>query len=606
MAATGCASHGGPDLDRAWWDTSGDEKSADQDRAERGVVYANTYLTMRDGVRIAVDYYLPEDRRSDEKLPTIFLQTRYWRRPDLRGWVTLFVDETPEELERIIGAGYAIVRVDARGSGASEGFRRMPWSPDEIADGAEVVDWIIAQPWSDGTVGAVGGSYEGTAAEFLMLNHHPAVKAVAPMFSLYDVYTDIAFPGGAQLSGFTEPWQALNAALDRNKPGELIWWIPLLVHGVKPVDADEDEIILEKAIADHARNYHVHDEAKLVIYRDDPMGEKTIAQFSPHAYADEMRREMPPVYSYSGWYDGAYGHAAIKRYLTNGDTRSRLTLGPWDHGGDDQMRPFAKAAPTDFDHVGEMLRFFDHYVKGEDTGIEPEPPVHYYTMVEDRWHAAAAWPPPATETSFYLATDEMLRTAPSSANVVEYDVNPTATTGDEARWDCLVDDVSVTYPKRRLLDRRLAVFDSEPLATDMEVTGHPIVDLVISADTEDAQVFVYLEDVRPDGEVGFVTEGVLRALHRRLSTDEPPYKTPAPYHTFLRADGELLTPGQPARLRFDLQPTSYLFQAGHRVRVAVGTRDAGHFATLPNEPTRLSIHVGGESASRIELPVVAR
>ncbi|MCB1155550.1 hypothetical protein KDL45_17965, partial [bacterium] len=105
LAAVGCAAHRDAALDRAWWEDENPAEQRNQDQDERGVAYANTYVTMRDGVRIAVDYYLPEDLQKNEKLPTVFLQTRYWRRPDLRGWVSLFVDETPEELSRIIDAG---------------------------------------------------------------------------------------------------------------------------------------------------------------------------------------------------------------------------------------------------------------------------------------------------------------------------------------------------------------------------------------------------------------------------------------------------------------------------------------------------------------------
>ncbi len=102
--------------------------------------------------------------------------------------------------KRFLAKGYAWVSIDVRGSGASFGHRRYSHSPEEIQDGAEIVDWIFHQPWSNGQVGALGISYSGASAELLLANQHPAVKAVAPMFSGFDLYPKIAFPGGIHLT----------------------------------------------------------------------------------------------------------------------------------------------------------------------------------------------------------------------------------------------------------------------------------------------------------------------------------------------------------------------------------------------------------------------
>src|SRR5215210_5744792 len=184
--------------------------------ADRSVSYSSQYLTMRDGTRIAVDLYLPKALRDGERLPTILQQTRYYRSYVIRWPFSLFAGGIRPSVKRFVESGYAYVCVDVRGSGASFGTRAQEWSPDEIRDGAEIVEWIIRQAWSNGKVGATGVSYDGTAAEFLLVNKHPAVKAVAPLFSLFDAYTDIAFPGGVHLSWFTENWGRLNALLDRN------------------------------------------------------------------------------------------------------------------------------------------------------------------------------------------------------------------------------------------------------------------------------------------------------------------------------------------------------------------------------------------------------
>lgn len=591
-----------PPLDTAWfatWTTDAPPYT--------GIVRTSQYLTMRDGVQIAVDLYLPANLRDGDKLPTILDQTRYWRNIHLRWPVSAFVNGMPDEITEVVEHGYAIVRVDARGSGASFGTRPCPWSSDEIKDGAEIVDWIIAQPWSSGVVGATGGSYEGTAAEFLAVNQHPAVKSVVPMFSLFDVYTDIAFPGGIHLEWFTRVWQKGTRAMDLNRPQDMLWWAPLATSGVLPIDADRDRKLLKAAIEQHRANYLVHDEALQIVYRDDVSeGGISMDRFSPHTFLADLRAANIPFYSYSGWYDGGYAHSAIKRFVTLRTPGSKLILGPWDHGGDDHVRPLGETIDSRFDHYAEVLRFFDYHLAGVDTGIDCDAPVHYYTMGADRWNAAQSWPPAAQMTPLYAGPDHSLTWQAPDANEAfdEYEVDFTAGTGDRSRWNCLAIDLAVSYPDRAEQDEKLLVYNSPPLERDLEATGHPLVTLYVSSTATDGDFFVYLEDVDEQGNVGYVTEGSLRAIHRRLSDEQPPYVSPTPYRTFLKKDALPLVPGEVAELTFDLNPTSYLFRQGHRIRLAVAGADADHFRLSLDEPPTIRLHRDKVHATRLVLPVV--
>jgi len=140
----------------------------------------------------------------------------------------------------------------------------------------------------------------------------------------------------------------------------------------------------------------------------------------------------------------------------------------------------------------------------------------------------------------------------------------------------------------------------------MEVTGHPVVTLFVTSTATDGQVFVYLEEVDEASRVRYVTEGQLRALHRKLSTGRPPYKTVVPYRTFLRRDAKPLVAGQITQLTFDLFPTSYLFRKGRRVRIAIAGADKDHFDPLAGPPPTVQFYRGGAYCSRIDLPLIPR
>jgi predicted acyl esterase len=152
------------------------------------------YVTMRDGVKIAVTIALPNDPPLNEKIPAIMNMTRYWRAQEGQ-------DLAASSYHRFLCLqGYALVLVDARGTGASFGVWRAPFSQDEIKDYDEVVDWIVKQPWSNGKIGALGNSYEGNTAVWLAVNKNPAIKAVIPRHYEFDLFAETPYPGGLRLA----------------------------------------------------------------------------------------------------------------------------------------------------------------------------------------------------------------------------------------------------------------------------------------------------------------------------------------------------------------------------------------------------------------------
>ena len=572
------------------------------------------YLTMRDGVKVAISIYLPDSIPDGGRVPTMLHQTRYWRSFAYRWPLSIIKEPIPRGLigtyaTRFLASGYAWVDVDVRGSGASFGNRPYAYSPEEIRDGAEIVEWIIRQPWSNGKVGALGISYGGAAAELLLVNQHPAVKAVAPLFSGFDLYSEIAFPGGIHLTWFTKTWTYINSQLDQNSLPFAGWMANLFIRGVQPVDNDSGDSLLIKALQEHRSNWSPHKEALGITFRDDvPPSQATsnIDELSSRRYAKEIDQSGAAIYSYSGWFDGGYQLAAIRRHLTYHNSSNKLILGPWDHGGKRNISPFSKG-PSQFDHQGELLKFFDYHLKGLDDGITGEAPIHYFTMGEERWKTTATWPPPATRNSYYLGSHHSL--IPTSPEVSQgddqYEVDTGAGTGVQSRWDTLVGKpLTDPYPDRTSQDERLLCYTSAPLEQDLEVTGHPIATLFLRSTTTDAAIFVYLEDVDGEGNVTYVTEGMLRTLHRQLrdSTTEP--LSSLPHRTFKRQDALPLQNDEVARLVFDLLPTSYQFKQGHRIRLALAGADKDHFARVPvSKPTFTLFHTQ-PYPSHLDLPVI--
>jgi hypothetical protein len=257
----------------------------------------------------------------------------------------------------------------------------------------------------------------------------------------------------------------------------------------------------------------------------------------------------------------------------------------------------------------EWLRFFDHYLKGINTGLDSEKRFYYYTIGEEKWKTTSTWPVAGTKmVRWYLDEGHTLSTqSPRTVSGEDaYPINFEATTGEKNRWHTQVGG-QVFYPDRATEDKKLLTYTSAPFAADTEITGYAVIDLFITSTAADGAFFVYLEDIDEKGIVTYLTEGALRALHRKISADVPPYKLLTPYHSFKRKDALPLVPGQIAELKFGLQPISVLIKKGHRLRIAIAGADKDTFARIPaaGTPTITVARKRGH-ASWIELPVIAR
>ena len=572
------------------------------------------YLTMRDGCRIATDVYLPVGEGAPaEGLPTVLILTPYYRRFALRDGASSATDPSPNAAKYrdfFVPRGYAVVVVDVRGTGASFGTRDSFRSPAEREDFREIADWIVAQPWSNGVIGSTGISYLGAAACFLASTGHPAVKAIAPLFAVWNTYADHLYPGGVLLNKLARSYDELMVGLDHDRR-DILARQPYFANpdyaGPQPVDEDSDGSLCRAAVKEHLANFHMPDfigefqfaDARLPY--DPSFGTHS---FSPYHYAEGIRPDVA-IYSISGWMDGAgFANGSIARYLSLPNNKQHLLLGPWDHGARTNTSPWRKAVQPEFNVLAEVLRFFDHYLMGLDTGLQNEAPIHYYSMHAEAWHQAASWPPVLDKKTLYLSAGNGLSIDVGAAGADEYKADFTVGTGEFTRHERLAAvDTSEYYTDWQDRHAAMLSYTSEPLTEDGDISGHPVVDLWITSSQSDAVLHVYLSEVEADGSVRYVTEGVLRALHRREAEPQQYQKWSWPFRDFSRANAAPLVPGEPARLRFALLPTSWKFRQGSRIRLSIAGADCDHYVQLPHgRPPVLELKHGGKSASSLELP----
>lgn len=599
----------------------------------KGVTTESLYIQMRDGTRIAVDVMRPKDAPRDAGLPTILIIARYWRSFALRGLSPpnrAPIGPRKPLPDFLVANGYAVVAVDSRGSGASTGATPYPFNEAEIRDYGEVVDWIIGQPWSNGSVGATGISYEGIAAELLTVAHPSATKVVIPQQADIDQYAEFLFPGGVPNEWMVNTWQRTNEALDHNRfprqwagqaaDRSILYRLvarltSLTIKGVRPVDADKDGAMLRQAVAEHAGNADVAAYCRAITYRDDPFGPSgvTIDDFSSMSHRQQIEGSGAALFSWGSWLDGATADGVIRRFAGYGNPQ-RGVIGAWSHGylnhGSPYAAPGAELRPGLKELWQEKVEYFDRYLKGAGDAAPGDRKLFYYTLGEEAWKVTDVWPPAGTTTErWYLAEGNGLSLEPPVAGdgADAYRVDFEATTGLTNRWRAQDGVTSVVYRDRAEADARLLTYTGPPLEQDVELTGHPVVTLYVTSTAGDGAFHVYLEDVAEDGRVTYVTEGQLRALHRRLSDRESPLDLFVPYRSFLREDGMPLVPGEVAELRFGLLPVSVLVRQGHRLRIAIAGHDKDTFARIPaeGEPT-ITVQRNRVHASHVDLPVVGR
>lgn len=568
------------------------------------------YVTMRDGVRIAVDVLLPPGLEPGRRVGTLVQATRYHR---------MDVGDQPDAAVRFwLRSGYAMVRVDARGTGASFGSRAGEWPAAEVRDYDQLLDWIAAQPWSNGRVGAYGTSYAGNTAELMASTGNRHLKAVAPLFPDYDVYEDLAMPGGIPNAFMLTTWIAMVRALDgidgalctaADVLGMSCEEATALLGHPKPVDGPDGRELLAAAVREHQRNANLGTLVAQMPFKDQRRSGWSWATGSPYAHRTATERAGVPMLTAASWTDAGTANGSLARLLTL-DVPQEAYIGAWTHGAGQTTDPFLPAdARGAFERQQlqeRMRRFFDRLVQ---RGEQPKPgrTLHYATLGESQWRTTRRWPLPGTRTErWYLRADRALgRGKPAERRAADrYRVDRGATSGTSSRWETQIGGSDVVYPDRRAQDRKLLTYTTPPLARGARVAGLARMTLRLASTRRDGTLFAYLEDIGPDGRVTYLTEGQLRLSDRRVARRNAPHRVLRTPRTFARADARPMVPGRVETVVLDLLPTAARIRPGHRLRLAIAGADAAHFAPLPaSGETTWTVRREAAAPSFLDVPI---
>ncbi|MEQ8666410.1 MAG: CocE/NonD family hydrolase [Rhodospirillales bacterium] len=509
------------------------------------------FITLSDGVRLAARIWLPKDAENNP-VPAI-LEYLPYRRHDGTA------DRDALTHPYFAGNGYASIRVDMRGSGDSEGVLLGEYLMQEQDDALEIIDWITAQPWCSGTVGMIGISWGGFNGLQVAARRPPALKAIVSICSTDDRYADdIHYMGGCMLNE-NAAWNAAMFSINTSPPDPDVvgnnWydvWLARL-----------------KGSGFWLQDWYEHQR------RDD---------FYKHGSVCENYDDIEAaVYAVGGWADG-YSNAVF-RLLEGLSAPCKGLVGPWGH----KYPHFAGPGPA-IGFLQECLRWWDYWLKGQDTGImdepklrcwieDPVPPRTWYDERPGRWVADPSWPSPhVSPVIYHLNEHELGETV--GASTVQTICSPATLGMMGGQWCPSGVSADMASDQREEAGGSL-VFDTAPLDEDFDILGAPVVTLELSSDTPVAMTAVCLSEILPDGAVTRVTYGLLNLTHR--DSHEHP---------------EPLVPGQRYRVRVQLNDIGHRFEAGNRIRVAVST-NYWPIAWPSPEKTTLSI-VTGEST--LELP----
>ena len=543
------------------------------------------YLAMRDGVRLAISITRPSQggKPIEGRFPVLWQHALEIARPSVMATgPAVGMASSYGAVPSLASHGYVVAQVARRGQGSSFGKRRGYNDRSEAYDAYEVIDWLASQPWSTGAVGIYGCSNTGDASMHAVTAANPHLKAAwAGCFS-WEKY-DGFWRGGIYANWGTGPERTMEQDMTST-----------------PVQGDEAKVLLRQAAEEHQGATVLTQMWAAMPFRDGyapGVGSRFWYEGSVASYLPQINASGTAIYVQGGWRDDLRGQGLLAYANVTGDRH--VVIGPWGH-----------CQNSDFNMLAEMHRFFDQHLKGIQTGILSQDPIHYYTVnapAGTEWRSSKTWPVAGMQPAkFFMAGSspaggELQPQAPAGTGsqttfTVRYDVSSLASGKQPAGM--------LTGAPPRPVEHGGPRFTTAPLKSDTEVTGDGIVDLWISSSASDGNIFVYLEDVAPDGRVTQVTDARLKASLRKVS--KPRYANfGLPYHRSHQEDAQPLKTGEPVQLVFAFLPTSYVFKAGHCIRISIAGSDYRERDRTPVSPAPVvTIYNTPSNPSYVSLPVI--
>jgi predicted acyl esterase len=492
------------------------------------VTEKHVLIPMRDGKRLSTYFYFPAGKGP---WPVVYEQF----------YANLRAVGTRKMFARLAAAGYVVAAQNFRGAHLSEGtwvgYRALGWG--EKQDGYDTVEWLARQPWCTGKIGTLGASQAGFAQNFLAVSHPPHLTCQ------YMIDTGLSlFHEGYRIGGTTRP--------ERFKQ-------------MDPVcrDPQDNRRLL--------REWFAH-----------PTYDAYWAEEDCTRHFDRMN---VPCFIIGSWYDymcvGSVESFIGREHRGGPKSRDRqqLLLGPWPHGGLKDIKVGELTYPENarFAMEAHQLRWFDHYLKGANNGVEREPKVRYYTMGAvgekgapgNEWRSAPDWPVPTRPTLYYLRNGgKLVPRAPTEEK------SATTVVADPLHPNTVPDRSFPGARDARPFEKQAEVrtFTSEVLAEPVEWTGKVKVELYVSSTARDTDFIVRLSDVYPDGRSILLMDYVRRARYRKGYEREV-----------------LMEPGKVYKVAFDVGWTSQVFNRGHRIRVTVASTGAPFYEPNPNTGEPLTL-----------------
>jgi uncharacterized protein len=508
----------------------------------------DAWIPLSDGVRLAATLFLPDWVKGPWP---VILEALPYRKDDQTQSYWAEYRRLRDE------GGYAVARVDLRGTGSSDGLAVDEYPEQEQRDLAEVVAWLAGQDWCTGSVGMYGASYSGFNSLQVAMERPPALKAIIAVYATDDRYhDDVHYWGGARRALDFVDYPSYMVAMNALPPVPSIageGWRETWRERVERLEPWLARWVEEQVDGPYWRHGSLR---------------------------PEYERIACPVMLIGGWADG-YRNATL-RVMEALTVPRKLLMGPWSHRAAEASLPGPR-----IDWVPDMLRWWDRWLKGEDNGVAREPSISMFVRrstkpapdldtMNGAWRYEDGWPlDRMADHALALSS----ATGPASD---ELDVR--GDVGTAGSISC-----AGHLPFGQPMDQRpdeawSLVYDWEPLAEDVEVLGYPRLEVGVRSSSPAAFLAVKLCDVFPDGTSALVSRGFLNLTHRDSHTD------PAP-----------LAPGKAYQVVVELDATSWVFEAGHRIRLDVAGADWPNVWPPPGA-VRLTVD---REASRLILPIVA-